>query len=193
MTEQYDFIADKYDSFMEATPFRPYVEAYTFFSVLGDVEGLNVLDMATGTGSYARAVAKRGAKSVLGVDVSGEMVAMAQHAENETPLGVEYSVGDATKFQAERPIDVVIAVYLIHYSPTEEYLQSMCDNIAANLESGGRFVTYLVNPDISTQGDYYEKYGLFMRTVPTHQQNGEKVVVQLDLGGDFTPEITFYR
>ncbi|MEL6307517.1 MAG: class I SAM-dependent methyltransferase [Chloroflexota bacterium] len=193
MPDQYDYVADKYDSFMEATPFRPYVEAFTFFNVVGDVTDLNILDLATGTGSYARAVTKRGAKSVTGIDLSKEMVALAQHAEIDDPLGIHYEVGDATQFKMEQPVDLAIAVYLLHYSPTEEYLQSMCSNIASNLSSGGRFVTYLVNPKISTQQDYYEKYGLFVRTKPTHETNGEKVVVQLDLGGEFTPEITFYR
>ena len=192
MDNQYNYIADKYDTFMNATPFRPYIEAYTFFNVLGDVTDLSILDLATGTGYYARAVAKMNAAKVVGIDLSEEMIALARHAEQDDPLGIVYHVADVAQFESPTSFDLGIAVYLLHYAPTQEALQTMCHQIAANLASGARFVAYQLNPNISDQSGYYEKYGLFMKTKPMYK-NGERIAVQLNLGGEFTPEIVFYR
>lgn len=192
MSDQYDYLADKYDMFMKATPFRPYIEAYTFTDVLGDVSELRVIDLATGSGVYARALAQMGAKEVVGIDVSKEMIALAEKAESDDSLGITFEVGDVTEYQADKPFDLAIAVYLLHYAATREILQQMCDRIASNIVSGGRFVTYTVNPAFAKSAGYYDKYGLYVRQLPAYR-NGEKVVVQLKLGDEFTPEITFYR
>lgn len=191
MDKQYNLLADKYDILLNATPFRPYIEAYTFFSILGDVKGLRVLDLATGTGYYARACAKMGAAEVVGIDVSDQMIGVAQHAEADEPLGVRYEVSDAGQFKADQPFDLVIAVYLLHYAPNREILQAMCQNIADNLKPGGRFVTYQMNPAYPDTPGYYEKYGLYV----THPrgEDGEQLSMRLELGGEISPELAVYR
>lgn len=191
METQYNLLADKYDLLLKATPYRPYVEAYTFLGIVGDVTGLRVLDLATGTGYYARACAKMGATEVVAIDISDQMIEVARHAEADEPLNIHYHVGDAAQFRGDKPFDVVIAVYLLHYAPTHEILQAMCNNIAANLKPGGRFVTYQMNPQFPEQAGYHEKYGLFV-TQPQYQ-DGEQLTMQLKLGGEMTPDIAVYR
>ena len=61
---------------------------------LGDVSGRKVLDMATGTGRAALALAKRGA-FVTGVDASREMLKVAAARAADARLSIEFVEGDA--------------------------------------------------------------------------------------------------
>lgn len=61
---------------------------------LGDVSGRKVLDMATGTGRAALALAKRGAL-VTGVDASREMLKVAKARAADARLSIEFVEGDA--------------------------------------------------------------------------------------------------
>lgn len=61
---------------------------------LGDVSGRRVLDMATGTGRAALALAKRGAV-VTGVDASREMLKVAAARAADARLSIELVEGDA--------------------------------------------------------------------------------------------------
>src|SRR5215216_4929538 len=97
MTTDYDAIAEQYKR-SKLTPWRQYIEQYTFFEVLGDVAGLSVLDLACGEGFYSRLLRLRGAGRVVGVDVSEKMINLARAAEADDPLDIEYVVGDARSF-----------------------------------------------------------------------------------------------
>ena len=61
---------------------------------LGDVSGRRMLDMATGTGRAALALAKRGA-IVTGVDASREMLSVARTRAADAGLSIEFAEGDA--------------------------------------------------------------------------------------------------
>ena len=61
---------------------------------LGDVSGRRILDMATGTGRAALALAKRGA-IVTGVDASREMLSVARTRAADAGLSIEFAEGDA--------------------------------------------------------------------------------------------------
>jgi SAM-dependent methyltransferase len=157
---EYDEFAETYQrwSGME-TPYS-IVEAYTFLQVLGSVQGLNVLDLAAGEGRTSRMLIELGATSVVGADVSSEMVRraseqnMPQHKAQEgepiKPLQnlsfIELDAAD-DKFQLDAPVDVVTAMYLFHYAANEAELGKMANLIARNLKPGGRLVTYTISPD----------------------------------------------
>ena len=145
MPTDYNAIADQYKR-SKLTPWRRYIEQYTFFETLGDVTGLSVLDLACGEGFYSRLVRLRGASRVVGVDLSDEMIRLARASETEQPLDIDYRVGDATAFRPGEQFDVVIAAYLLNYADTEEKLSAMCQTVAAALKPGGLFVTVNNNP-----------------------------------------------
>lgn len=148
MPTDYDAIADQYRR-SKLTPWRRYIEEYTFFQTIGDVTGLSVLDLACGEGFYSRLVRLRGASRVVGVDLSAEMIRLARANEEEMPLGIEYLAADALGFRSPEQFDVVIAAYLLNYADTEDKLLGMCRTIAAALKEGGRFVTVNNNPSQS--------------------------------------------
>ncbi len=97
MTEpgtQYDHIGSKYDEYARTATLKQ-AESYTFFRMVGSLEGLRVLDLACGFGFYPRLLKQRGAAQVIGVDISPEMIRLANQHEQAEPLGITYQVGDA--------------------------------------------------------------------------------------------------
>ena len=62
--------------------------------LVGHVKGLRVLDMATGAGRFARALARAGAQ-VVAIDVALEMLSLAIQQESDRPRGIRYGHADA--------------------------------------------------------------------------------------------------
>jgi ubiquinone/menaquinone biosynthesis C-methylase UbiE len=73
------------------------------------------------------------------------MIDLARASEHESPLGIEYVVGDARTLRTGERFDLAAAADLLNYAETEEALTAMCRTIGAALKPGGRFVT--VNND----------------------------------------------
>ena len=84
---------------------------------LGDVAGHQILDMATGTGRAALALAKRGAR-VTGVDASREMLSVARARAAEAALAIEFVEGDAYALTfADRAFDEVVCLRMLMHVP----------------------------------------------------------------------------
>lgn len=159
MTTNYDPIAEQYKRSKEA-PWRTHVEYFTLLETIGPLEGLSVLDVACGEGFYTRLLRHRGAARMAGVDLSEGMVALARKQETESPLGIEYGVGDGRALALPDEYDLVVAAYLLNYATTREELGAMCGSIARCLRPGGRFVTVNSNPALDfTAAPSYRQYG----------------------------------
>lgn len=159
MSAQYDAIAADYQRTKES-PIRRYVEARSFLAVLGNVSGMKVLDLACGEGFYTRQLKQAGAADVLGVDISEEMIALAEEEEQCAPPGIRYTCADALTLDLGESFDLVTATYLLHYSASQSELGEMCRRIAAHLRPGGRLVCINENP-MQSASDYagYAQYG----------------------------------
>jgi ubiquinone/menaquinone biosynthesis C-methylase UbiE len=84
---------------------------------LAPLEGKHVLDVATGTGRAALALAKRGAV-VTGVDASAEMLAIAQSRAEEAGLSIRFQTGDAHELPfADRSFDAAVTWRLLMHTP----------------------------------------------------------------------------
>ena len=86
---QYDAIAEAYQD-SKQLPFREYIEAHSLFEILGNIRGATVLDLACGDGFYTRQIKQAGALEVTGVDLSAEMIKLAEQEERTRPLGCKY-------------------------------------------------------------------------------------------------------
>src|SRR2546426_8483615 len=113
-TAQYDHIGSKYDEYAQTATLKR-AESYTFFRMVGALAGQRVLDLACGFGFYTRLLKQRGAAQVVGVDISPEMIRLAQQEQAE-PLGITYQVGDAAALPQLGRFDLVTAVYLLNYA-----------------------------------------------------------------------------
>ena len=137
MSTDYDAVAKEYKR-SKLAPWRTYIERYSLLKLLGKVRGKSVLDLACGEGFYSRLVRERGAARVVGVDLSSGMIGLGIAAEKESPLGIEYRVGDAKAYQTDERFDIVAAAYLLNYNyaDTEEKLAAMCQTVARSLKPG---------------------------------------------------------
>ncbi len=94
---------------------------------LGDVSGRRILDMATGTGRAALALAKRGA-IVTGVDASCEMLSVARTRAAGATLAIEFVEGDAHALAfPDRAFDAVVCLrMLMHVPDWRRALSELC-------------------------------------------------------------------
>ncbi len=84
---------------------------------LAPLQGRTVLDVGTGTGRAAIALAKRGAV-VTGVDASPEMLAVARRRAAEAGVGVTFAAGDAHRIDLpDRSFDAVVCLRVLMHTP----------------------------------------------------------------------------
>ncbi len=76
--------------------YRDRLNTPAFFEILPDVGGLSGIDIGCGEGHNTRLLVGQGAR-MEAVDISEVFIEKAREAEAETPLGVRYQVGSATK------------------------------------------------------------------------------------------------
>lgn len=172
--KHYETIADAYAESM-ALPFRGAIEQHTLRSLAGDLSGARVLDMACGDGFYTRWAKRAGASTVLGIDISAEMIRRAQAEEERNPLGCEYQQSDIAATILSKPVDLVIAVYSLGYAQSGDQLKQFCKSCYDALRDGGRFVG--LNDNIKNPpptGTSWRKYGL-ERHCPTMPTEGDTV------------------
>jgi toxoflavin synthase len=159
MTTNYDPIAEQYKR-SKQQPWRTFIECFTLMELIGDPQGLAVIDIACGEGFYTRMIKQRGAARATGVDLSRGMIDLARSQETQHQLGINYVVRDARELSATEPFDLAVAAYLLNYARNRDELQSMCNGIARSLKDGGRFVTVNCNPALSfPTAPSYRQYG----------------------------------
>ncbi|MDI3389578.1 class I SAM-dependent methyltransferase [Streptomyces sp. B-S-A8] len=168
--QQYDVIGEAYEGF-KSLPLARYAELPSFLGMLGDVRGRSVLDLASGTGFYSREFKRRGAAEVLGVDISGEMVAAARELEDRRPLGVRYEVGDVAGLRPlGRRFGLATAVYLLNYAEDVAAMERMCRGVHRSLQPGAEFLVLTQAPDYRFDGPPTGKYGFLYE--PTGEEAG---------------------
>ena len=86
-------------------------------SFLAPVAGSTILDVGTGTGRAAIALAARGAR-VTGVDASTEMLAVAERRAKSAAVGVTFTPGDAHALAfADQSFDAAICLRVLMHTP----------------------------------------------------------------------------
>ena len=138
---EYDVIAGAYKDSKQLS-FRKCIEEYTLFETLGDISGVKALDLACGEGFYTRKLKRAGAGEVLGVDISAEMIRLAEAEERARPTGCRYLNRDAAVLALDEPVDLVVAMYLLNYARDANELLRFVRAAHAALKPGGRFVGF---------------------------------------------------
>lgn len=112
--------------------------------LLPDLKGLRVLDMGCGTGKLCRYAAAQGAQSVVGVDISRNMLAVAE-AENSGFEGIiRYRQSALEDFAAPSDsFDLAVSSLALHYV---ENIGGIFAKAADWLTSGGFFVFSVEHP-----------------------------------------------
>jgi ubiquinone/menaquinone biosynthesis C-methylase UbiE len=132
-----------------------------FEKMLGNLDGKNVLDVACGDGIICRVARKLGAKKVVGIDISKNLIekAIEQEKDVDQTEHIEYHVADMANLNLNEKFDVVTGALAIHYSPTREVLHATLDNAKKHLNEGGIFYASFPNP-VRMEGS--NEYGVKM-------------------------------
>jgi SAM-dependent methyltransferase len=116
------------------------IEEPTFLSMLGEVRGLDCLDLGCGYGYYSELAASMGAR-VTAIDRAPLMI---DEAKRRTKAAVDYSVVDIE--EAEFPpdnFDVVFSNLAFHYI---DDIHSLFRRVFRWIRGGGRFVFSVEHP-----------------------------------------------
>ena len=192
MSAEYDAIAEEYNAASTELPLKIVCD-HSLQRAVGELRGLDVIDLACGSGVFTRLCRKAGAGRVVGVDLSGEQIALARADEARAPLGIEYHVADVGGMGHLGDFDLATAIMLLHYAPTPDDLARMCHAVAANLKPGGRFVAVNLNPRLScdeTTSPEFAKYHVSCALAGPPGE-GAKLLVKLETHG-FTVQFHNY-
>jgi len=144
---RYDDAADFYDAgFSELDPITE-----ALLALLGPVANHAVLDLACGHGRVARELAGRKARQVVGVDISGRLLAKAEAIEAADPLGITYIHADAasTAWCDAAAFDAVICSFGL--SDIDD-LDGSIAAVARALKPDGRFAFSILHPCFAGSG-----------------------------------------
>ena len=131
--ERFERDAQSFDAIyrLERSPFWRWVnttlrkavfERYTItFEQAGDVRGKKILDVGCGSGVYAVDFARRGARRVVGIDLSTNMLELArQEAEQHRVADrCEFIQADFLELDLEDRFDISIAMGVFDYVPDQ--------------------------------------------------------------------------
>lgn len=101
-----------------------YALEYSFY-LLGDVRGKTVLDFGCGSGENLVALLERGAHAI-GLDISPELIALAQQRLDKAGLEATVTVGSAYETGLpDESVDVIFSIALIHHLDIPSVLREM--------------------------------------------------------------------
>jgi 2-polyprenyl-3-methyl-5-hydroxy-6-metoxy-1,4-benzoquinol methylase len=112
--------------------------------LIGNVRGIEICDLACGQGILARRLAGQGSK-VVGVDLSLELLKIAEREEQSEPLGITYLQDDAQHLHglANATFDGVVCNLALMDIAN---LSSVAYTIQRILRPGGWFVFAIIHP-----------------------------------------------
>ncbi|MGH8778233.1 methyltransferase domain-containing protein [Paraburkholderia sp.] len=178
--QYYDEVASKFARDIETGPrneFRLQVMYPSVMQAIGDIRDQSALDLACGTGVYARFLRQRGAARVTGVDISAGMIDVAQSYESARPLGITYLVHDVAELPTLGAFDVAVAATLFNFADSRQMLKRMYERIRANLRPGGRLVALMQNAQFDPGATVIGQFGMHQRD--HSPEDGSTVLVDL--------------
>lgn len=133
-------------------------EWQTLKELLPDFKGKRVLDLGCGYGWHCFYAAEHGAASVVGVDLSEKMLAVAREKNTFSNVTFIHDSFDTVVFDPTS-FDIVISSLAIHYI---EDFGKLAKHIANWLVPGGQFVFSVEHPIFTAEGSqdwFYDENG----------------------------------
>lgn len=95
-----------------------------------DVEGKDVIDLATGTGVTAIAISQRGARSVLGIDAAPKLLAEAEKRADDLDLNIDWAEADfAAVPRPDGSADLIVSTFGIIFASDPGAVFSECHRL----------------------------------------------------------------
>lgn len=111
-------------------------EIPAFLSLLPEVQGLKVLDLGCGFGDHCRLLIDKGAKKVVGLDISQKMIEVAKVENNNSKIEyINLPMEDILRIGQK--FDLVVSSLAFHYV---EDFEKLVKDIYSILDKGGYLV-----------------------------------------------------
>lgn len=152
-----------------ATSANDTLEKPILWDILGQVDGLDVMDLGCGEGHIARELFEKGIQSYTGMDSSERMIEAAEKtlADLEVRLYRDFLEG----WLPDGEYDLVLSRLAFHYI---EHLQPIFERVYECLRPGGRFVFSTEHPVLTshqvTQKDHTRQDWVVDRYFQTGQR-----------------------
>ncbi|MCC8174266.1 MAG: class I SAM-dependent methyltransferase [Odoribacter sp.] len=148
--------------------------------LLPDFSGKDVLDLGCGFGWHCQYAAEKGAKSVIGIDISEKMITEAIH-KNKYP-NVHYKVCSIEDYSfPKESFDIVISSLAFHYIKSFE---KVCQCVHTTLRKEGVFVFSVEHPVFTAQGRqqwHYDDEGKILHwPIDNYFQEGQRKAIFLE-------------
>lgn len=195
--DYYDNLAESYSENIAESPTRTYLDWPAVRSLLPDVDGERVLDAGCGPGTYAGWLAERGA-DVLGVDVSSEMLDIAEAEFGDVAEFQQADLREPLDFAEEESFDVVLCQLAFSHLPDlrptlSEFARVLGDDGVLVRSTHHPFQDFLVVRD-GEYPDMADAYGVDVEPEVVVEQDPPDYHVteryQIDWGGGGCP---YYR
>jgi len=160
--EMYSTHAEKYDLVIRDNIYNAHFERPSLQAILGDLNGLNVLDLGCGSGVYAQYLLEHGAELVTCVDVSEEMIGIVSKKFSDKVVAYTQDIGLGLPEEPSEKFDVIISPLVLHYI---EDLDVVFKEASRVLKSGGYMAFSTHHPfadyECSKSGNYFEREAVF--------------------------------
>lgn len=118
------------------------IEIPTIRSMLPDLTDMKILDLGCGYGENCKYFIDNGAKQVLGIDISTNMIEIAKNKNKNDKIDYKVmSMEDINKL--EEKFNLVISSLAVHYV---EDFDKLCKDVSNLLEKDGYFIFSQENP-----------------------------------------------
>ncbi|MHA2313656.1 MAG: class I SAM-dependent methyltransferase [Candidatus Thorarchaeota archaeon] len=147
--ESWDKLSEHYQSAqiisLDNVHYNPYGPGEHELGIIGDVTGLDVLEVGCGGGQNSIVLAKWGARSVIGLDQSEKQLEYARRLAGTVGADVQFIKSDMQEMSsvADLSVDLVVSMHAMNYASD---IQTVFNEGARVLRNGGRFVTCMGHP-----------------------------------------------
>jgi SAM-dependent methyltransferase len=150
-------IAPFYDLLMGDVPYGQWVHHIHKLLRKRDLHPQRILDLACGTGSVSERLAGMG-YSVVGVDISEEMIKAAKQKALARRLPIQYFVQDAAQLDLPgAAFDLCVCLFdSLNYILEPASLQQAMSKVGAHVRSGGLFI-FDVNAELALSQRYFDQ------------------------------------
>ncbi|MGL1932827.1 MAG: class I SAM-dependent methyltransferase [Desulfotalea sp.] len=173
-SDMYSKYAKEYDLAARDNIYNALFERPSLQALLGDVNGLDVIDLGCGSGIYAEYFISQGAKSVTCLDISKEMIQIVKSklGNQVKPYAQDLSLG--LPKESSNSADIIVCPLVLHYI---ENLSVIFRETYRVLKPGGHMVFSTHHP--FADFEYSESRNYFKRELLNQEWDtiGEPVTV----------------
>lgn len=144
--DAYRGFAGIYDLLMDDFDYPRWADYYMRLLERAGVQARALCDCACGTGTMSLQFAKQGMQ-VTGVDISREMLELAQEKARQSGVQVQFACQDMSRLQLPKPVDAIVcACDGVNYLTTDKRVRAFFDAAYAHLRPGGALAFDISSP-----------------------------------------------